>query len=386
VKVAKRCDCQGSCSHAYHYAFKYKGRLHRGSTQTANSVLAQRCADKARRDVIEGRIGIATWTAPTLDQHIATYIEEQRGEFPRTAGRDARVLTGFAAIVGNKRIDQITTWDITRWRSARVKDVARSTVERDEHAIRGCFSHAELMYKKQKFVSPCADLPPWKPDEKTRRALSLDEIARALQQLPAHLALICRVTLECLPRLSEVLGLRRVDLGPDRISFRRKGGKVATIQASPALVIDLRALPGKEYVFGDPTEDERKDLVAWLLARQAATSVAFTRAFRAIGLHGVSHHVMRHTGVTLMLERGVHARVIQQLAGWSTLRMLEKYGHVRDEAQQKAVAGNAAVVAAAQTTPIESGVPSGSRTRVSGLKGRRPRPLDDGDRDQEGIT
>jgi integrase len=33
---------------------------------------------------------------------------------------------------------------------------------------------------------------------------------------------------------------------------------------------------------------------------------------------------MRHTGVTLMLEVGINPRVIQLLAGWASLRMLER--------------------------------------------------------------
>jgi hypothetical protein len=46
---------------------------------------------------------------------------------------------------------------------------------------------------------------------------------------------------------------------------------------------------------------------------------------------------MRHTGITLMLEAGVNPRVIQKLAGWTSLRMLERYGHVRDAEAQRAV-------------------------------------------------
>jgi len=46
---------------------------------------------------------------------------------------------------------------------------------------------------------------------------------------------------------------------------------------------------------------------------------------------------MRHTGITLMLEAGVNPRAIQKLAGWTSLRMLERYGHVRDAELQRAV-------------------------------------------------
>jgi hypothetical protein len=53
---------------------------------------------------------------------------------------------------------------------------------------------------------------------------------------------------------------------------------------------------------------------------------------------------MRHTGVTMMLEAGVNPRVIQQLAGWTSLRMLERYGHACDvEAHRAATAMHAAL-------------------------------------------
>jgi site-specific recombinase XerD len=46
---------------------------------------------------------------------------------------------------------------------------------------------------------------------------------------------------------------------------------------------------------------------------------------------------MRHTGVTLMLEHGINPRVIQFLAGWTSMRMLDRYGHVRDTEIRRAV-------------------------------------------------
>jgi site-specific recombinase XerD len=58
---------------------------------------------------------------------------------------------------------------------------------------------------------------------------------------------------------------------------------------------------------------------------------------------------MRHTGVTSMLEHGTNPRVIQFLAGWTSLRMLERYGHVRDTEVQRAVTANADRLNAAAT-------------------------------------
>jgi len=70
---------------------------------------------------------------------------------------------------------------------------------------------------------------------------------------------------------------------------------------------------------------------------QEATSVAFTRALRALGLTGVSHHTFRHTGATVMVANGVSLRAVQTIGGWSTLRMVERYAHVDDAELARAV-------------------------------------------------
>jgi site-specific recombinase XerD len=46
---------------------------------------------------------------------------------------------------------------------------------------------------------------------------------------------------------------------------------------------------------------------------------------------------MRHSGVTLMLEAGVNPRVSQKLAGWTTLPMIDRYGHARAAEARRAV-------------------------------------------------
>lgn len=77
------------------------------------------------------------------------------------------------------------------------------------------------------------------------------------------------------------------------------------------------------YVFGVGTAGEPPS--------QEATSVAFTWVLRALGLSGISHHVFRHTGATVMIANGASLRAVQTIGGWSSLRMVERYAHVTDE-------------------------------------------------------
>jgi len=71
--------------------------------------------------------------------------------------------------------------------------------------------------------------------------------------------------------------------------------------------------------------------------RQEAISVAFGRLMRAIGLEGVTHHVLRHTGASAMVAAGISLRVVQDIGGWSSLRMLERYAHPSGAEMRRAV-------------------------------------------------
>ena len=155
----------------------------------------------------------------------------------------------------------------------------------------------------------------------------------------------CRVTLESLLRLSEVLNIHRDHIGATWVEVRRKGGGVQKVTITRALRAALlrRAHKGG-FVFGVGDKGHPPN-------REAA-SLAVIRALRSLGVEGASHHTFRHTGITLLLEAGINARAIQKLAGWTErtgLRMLQRYGHVRDAELTRAVNVTAAAVERAQT-------------------------------------
>ena len=54
-------------------------------------------------------------------------------------------------------------------------------------------------------------------------------------------------------------------------------------------------------------------------------------------------------------EPGINPRVIQFLAGWTSLRMLERNGHVRDTEVRRAVTANAERLNTAATRTAHSG-------------------------------
>ena len=138
--------------------------------------------------------------------------------------------------------------------------------------------------------------------------------------LAGDLRLLARLTLESLLRLSEGLSLRREDFESTAVMIvNSKAGKARRVPLTPELRTALLARCHKSgYVFGVGERGEP--------ATQEATSVAFTRAIRALGLSGISHHTFRHTGATIMksqrclIARDSDDRRLEHAAHGRTLR------------------------------------------------------------------
>ena len=56
-----------------------------------------------------------------------------------------------------------------------------------------------------------------------------------------------------------------------------------------------------------------------------------------LGIANASHHTLRHTGASSMLADGISVRVVQEIGGWTSLRMLERYTHPTDAETRRAV-------------------------------------------------
>jgi hypothetical protein len=59
-------------------------------------------------------------------------------------------------------------------------------------------------------------------------------------------------------------------------------------------------------------------------------------------IDGLRFHDLRHTAATKLLEQGTPYPVVAQILGWSAstaVRMAKRYGHIRPEAQRRALEG-----------------------------------------------
>jgi integrase len=65
----------------------------------------------------------------------------------------------------------------------------------------------------------------------------------------------------------------------------------------------------------------------------------FREACDRAGLTDVTVHTTRHTFATRLCENGVDLRTVQELGGWATLSLVQRYAHVSPVRKAEAVEG-----------------------------------------------
>jgi integrase len=315
-------------AHAYHFHFQLFRRRHFGTTKTANYQLAERLAAKHRGAVLEGRAGLRQPKPVLLSEHIKTYVAHT-AKTNRSSNKDQRVLDSFAASVGDCHLADVSGFQVERWKRERADEVSRSSVNRELNIIRGCFSRAVEWGRLG--VSPLRTVKPYRVDNVRLRVCSSEEIKSILEGGSRDLALLTRVTLESLLRLSEALRLRREDIGAATLTVVNQQERAGPPRAGYCGTANPLAhtMP-------------RRRVRVWTGQGGAAADAGghqrrvYASAARVGPVRDFASHVPAH-GRDGDGRHGVSLRAVQTIGGWSTLRMVERYAHVDDAELARAV-------------------------------------------------
>ena len=165
--------------------------------------------------------------------------------------------------------------------------------------------------------------------EPTKRVrwITRNEADRLIAALPPHLADMVRFSLETGLRRSNVTGLQwsQVDLirrvawiHPDQAKARR----AISVPLSSVAVTVLRKQIGKHqtHVFaykGKPITQ--------------VNTKAWRKALVRVGIEHFRWHDLRHTWASWHIQEGTPQHVLQELGGWSTPEMVQRYAHLSCE-------------------------------------------------------
>lgn len=331
-------------------------RLGKGISRSVASELAQ----VHRAGILKGELGIGKKAKdlPFAEARVKFETWMMAEKRSTTVRGYQQCLDRLARTFGNKRLSGITPWAIEAYkrdRSLGIKLVERpfgiSEQEwnrRVKQALRGApiRVNRELAVLKTLFnrcrewglyegENPVCRVKFRKEPKVRLRWLDPGEESRLLSQLSSPLRALVTVGIQCGLRIrAEALTLKwaSVDLKRAILTVEAayaKNGRTRTIPLNSVALEALlahKAISTSEYVFANQEGNPYRTIGA-----------RFKRACHEAKLSGVTPHTLRHTFASRLVMAGVDLRTIQELGGWQTLSMVERYAHLSPAHKAQAV-------------------------------------------------
>jgi site-specific recombinase XerD len=247
------------------------------------------------------------------------------------------------AAFGDVMLDYVTPADVERFLDGLLKGRSQSTRNRYRTLLHAMLNRA--LRHGLIASNPVRGVGKFKePEGRTLYLTSTDEEA-VREALPTPLRALFTVSVHTGFRWSEQLGLRwaEVDFLTGLITVSRsKSGHSRQVPMNSvvrSVVMDLvngrqRPHDPTEAVFTCPHAQADKFFPKAVARAQGTLREADQDASR---LEGYTWHCNRHTFASRLVMAGVDLRSIQQLGGWRTLTMVQRYSHLAPTHLQEAV-------------------------------------------------
>lgn len=256
---------------------------------------------------------------PRFRDFAVTYLAWHESEYPDSNERVAGILDRVFQEFHGQALDEITTFDLERWKVERMKQVKKATALKELRTLSAMYQAAILWglaphnpVRAVKKPSEKSGKPPkWYTKAELTRLYAESDIRADWWRFIANTGL----------RRSEITHAKREHIQNGVLHVlseegaRTKSGKWRHIPLSKGAQDALRGL-GSDYLL--PPMDRR---TLTRLFRQDA---------RKAGLSGTLH-ALRHTFAAHLASNGVPLRDIQALMGHATIRTTEVYAHLAPE-------------------------------------------------------
>ena len=311
----------------YGISYVYKGRKIRHIVGDTIS-LARHALNIKKAEIAQSRYQIPNKkTAITFGQLADMYLDHAK-QAKRSWKRDEGALKKAKEFFTPKRLDEITTWDIERYRAARAETITKATVNRDTALLKHMFRLACEWGLIQE--NPAKPVKLYREPEHPMRVLSLDEERKLYREAAAHLKPILNVALNTGLRRGELLALEwpQVDLGRKSITVKvSKSGRVRTVPLNDIAYEALRTIAGQHkgrvFLFkGEPIGSVRR---------------GFESAVGRAKIAQIRFHDLRHTFATRLVLAGCDLATLKQLMGHANIQTTMRYTHPTPESQWAAV-------------------------------------------------
>lgn len=264
----------------------------------------------------------------TFSELAVHYADHCATKAPRTELNEIqRINAHFLPIFGDLTLDEITPDKIEKWKQKRMKkNISSKTLYNDLRVLKTMFNRA-IDWDFFDGKNPVGKLP--KTYNRQLTILTSETAQAYLQACPKYYYPIA-ATLICTGiRTGELLDLKWSDIDFDdeviriRPTSSLKNEEGRSIPIFPDLLPILQSQPRtSEYVF--PGEDG--------VAKRVHFRRGHDKARKAIGMTKLRIHDLRHTFITLLLEKGFDIASVSKLVGHKSIKItLNIYHHLHQE-------------------------------------------------------
>lgn len=354
---------------------RYKVRLGKLISRTVAGEIAQ----TERAKILKGEAGHARKKKPSLtfDDGKAIFLTwAETNTRPNTVVEYRQCLDVLSKTFGTKRLDDVRSFDVERYKSER-KVSAPTRFNHELRTMRAMYNRLRALGKYR------GENPARGGEEGVRllkesggrlRFLDEDEEAKLLAAAGEPLRTILLTAIYAGLRLrSELLSLtwENVDFKTNMVTVEAayaKNGKTRSVPMNTVLreaLIEHRERYGSVNLTGpssptsgkgsgklpqpsSPTSENASGnlpgaivFTAWKGPRKGmplrSVRTSLETAAKKAKLTGISPHVLRHTFASKLVMAGVDLRTVQELGGWSSLELVQRYAHLTPEHRREAV-------------------------------------------------
>jgi len=221
-------------------------------------------------------------------------------------------------------LDEIDTGLIEKIIQAKLKVAGKARVNRTTELIRSILNKAK---KEWRWIDSVPHIRRFKEGNRRLRWLSHKEAERLLKELPEHTQAMVIFTLATGLRESNVTGLEwsQIDM-QQKIAWihadQSKNGKVIRVPLNQDAIDVLVQQIGNHSirVFTYKGKPIGKAGTKW-----------WRKALERAGIENFTWHGLRHTWASWHVQNGTPLNVLQELGGWSSYEMVQRYAHLAPE-------------------------------------------------------
>lgn len=334
--MARRGDALYLRGRTWWLDFRHQGIRHalRLGTNISRTV-AKELASVTRSGILKGEAGIGKKQKDLSFDDARTKFEAWATASKKSGTAQAykECLRRLAESFSGSRLSALSPFLVEKHKQRRIQAGARVRANRELAVLKSLFNRCRE-WRLFEGENPVTSVKLLKEPRQRLRFLEPEEEDRLLAACAEPLRTLVLIGTNCGLRLkSEALTLRWADIDAERkrltvAAAYAKSGQTRTVPLNSVLLAALTRLPKRsDFVFAKPNGKPYHAIRGFRAACQRAD------------LTSVTPHTLRHTFATRLVENGVDLRTVQELGGWATLSLIQRYAHVSPARKAEAVEG-----------------------------------------------